>query len=401
MLNMMVGPTRISPGVLEALAQPPPPIDDPGFVRLFQACMAGLRPVVGSEGGQAFIVPGTGTMGMEMVAASFVPAESPVAVLSTGYWGDRWATIAERVGLRVFRLGCPPGETLPPPVVAALLRRERCCAVFLTHVDSSTGVRTDLPAIAAVARERGALVLVDGICAAGAEEARQAEWGVDVYLTSTPKGLGVPAGLVLVTAGERATTALRNRPERRGGFALDLREWLAPMAAAECGVFEYFQSPAGNLVLALAEGLRLLHAEPLRARLRRHAELTGVLHAGLEDLGIEVLARDGRVRAHGVTVCLYPDGHGREMLEAVRAEGVRLPAGVDPRVAERTFRIGHLGNVTAEDVVETLAALERVVGRRPRAATPRLVASGAREAGRRGDGGECHNLVPSCPELRL
>lgn len=376
MRYLVIGPTRVAPGVLEALAWPPLPINHPDFVALFRDTLGGVRRLVGATGGAAFVVPGTGTMGMEMVAASFLAPGLMVAVLSTGSWGDRWAEIAERVGLRVRRLACPPGEVVDSAAVGEQLRASGCRALFVTHVDSSTGVRADVAALAAEARAAGALTFVDGICAAGAEEVEQDAWGVDVYLASTPKALGVPAGLVLITASERAVAALRHSGTGAAAYALDLRRWLPAMAALERGRFEYFQSPAGNLVYALAEGLRLLHAEPLTARLERHETLARDLHCGLDGLGIEILVRDPERRARGVTVCLYPEGHGPSLLDAIRAHGVWLQEGTHPAVAERTFRIGHLGNVTADDIRATVDAVGRALaeGAAPRPSRTSTVA---------------------------
>ncbi len=286
MLKMTIGPTRIAPSVLEHMSAPPPAITDRAFLNVLGQCLRDLRTILGASGGQSFIIPGTGTMGMEMLAASFLPAGSSVLVASTGFWGDRWAVICQRLGLDVTHLTCAPGAHPDPERVEATLREKSCRALFITHVDSSSGVLADVKLLSELARRHDALTFVDGMAAAGVEVIEQEAWGVDAYVTGTPKGLGVPAGLALVSANERATESLRRRDWDARSFALDLKPWVPVMESAELGQPGYCQSPAGNLVLALAEGLRLVLAEGLDARVERHKELTLMLHAGLEELGI-------------------------------------------------------------------------------------------------------------------
>jgi alanine-glyoxylate transaminase / serine-glyoxylate transaminase / serine-pyruvate transaminase len=372
MLNMVIGPSRIAPSVLDRMAVPAPAITDPDFLQVFGECLRQLRMILGSQDGASFIIPGTGTMGMEMVTASFLPAGVPVALVSTGYWGDRWAAICARLGMDLHTVRCAPGTGPDLERVESVIRDKGCQALIVTHADSSTGVLADLQALAAIARDHGALTLVDGICGAGIEAVEQTRWGIDVYLTGTPKGLGVPAGLALISANERAMSLLKGRSWECPSFSLDLKPWIPVFAAAEEGLPGYFQSPAGNLVLALAEGLRLVLMEGLEARVQRHRELTRMLHAGLAANGIQLLVPDEGGRANGVTVCLYPDAWGSELLEAVKRFRVLLVSGLYPGMETRTFRIGHLGNVTQSDIEMTLGAISQALAEVPRRTVSRL-----------------------------
>jgi alanine-glyoxylate transaminase / serine-glyoxylate transaminase / serine-pyruvate transaminase len=365
MLTMTIGPSRIAPSVLACMAVPPPAITDPDFLQVFGQCLRDLRTILGSTDGQSFIIPGTGTMGMEMLAASVVPVGSSVLVVSSGYWGDRWAIICERLGLKVSHLISPPGSPPDLDQVETVLSKEACRALFMTHVDSSSGLLADIKLLSEIARRYSAMTLVDGICAAGVEVIEQTAWGIDMYVTGTPKGLGVPAGLALISANERATDLLKHRRWQCRSFALDLGPWVPVMEAAERGQPGYFQSPAGNLVLGLAEGLRLVLTEGLTARVKRHQKLSGILHAGLETLGIRLLVEDGAQRANGVSVCVYPDSLGAVLLDIVEDCGVLLVSGLHPEAASRTFRIGHLGNVTAADIQMTLTALAKALNQAP------------------------------------
>lgn len=362
MLKMTIGPSRFAASVLQCASVPPPAITDPGFLKTFAQCLADLRTVLGSANGQTFIIPGTGTMGLEMVPSSFLRPGTPVAIISTGYWGQRWITICRRLGLEVHEIACFANRPPDRDAISRILRTKGCGALFATHADSSSGLLLDLKSCGELAKSCNALFIVDGICAAGIEAVEQSAWMVDIYITSTPKGLGVPAGIVLISSNRQATETLRSRSWEPSTLALDLQPWIGVMEAAEEGKFGYFQSPAGNLVLGLAEGLRLVLAEGIQTRVQRHQELTLRLHQGLEGLGIRRLVEDPAISSNGVTVCYYPHSMGSSFLEKTAHEGVLIVGGLFPGLESQTFRIGHLGNVTSEDIVQTLGAMKRALG---------------------------------------
>ncbi|MGH3372449.1 MAG: pyridoxal-phosphate-dependent aminotransferase family protein, partial [Nocardioidaceae bacterium] len=361
-LFMGVGSGRIADSVLEAMAVQPPAADDPAFLEAFAECLMSLRTVLGISRGQAFVIPGSGTHGMEMLAVSLLRPGSRAVVGCTGRWGERWAEICRRHGIHARCVVPSPGESVRPAHVARVVSDIDADALLLTHVDPSTGVRVDVEACAAACRRSGALVMVDGVCAAGAEVVRQNDWGVDLYLTTGQRGLGVPGGLILMGAGDRAIRRLRAREWSPRTYSLDLQPWLGAMDAIACETPSYHQSPAGNLVLALREGLRLVLAEGLDQRAARHAVVANVLRAGLEVLGFLPVVPNPEARALGISVCYYPKGRGREFLDLVRRFGVRLRGGTHPTLGERTFQIGHLGNVGVVDAGRTLESLAKASG---------------------------------------
>lgn len=360
-LMMTIGPTRMTAAVLARAAVQPPPITDAGFLSAIGRCTARLRKLFGAPSSAQLVIPGTGTMGMEMLAVNFVPPRSTVVVACTGYWGQRWAEICTRGGHRVQRVSAAPGEPIDLNRLEDALRTVSPAALFVTHVDSSSGVTADLAGIGALAAQSRTLLLVDGICGAGAEPCHQNAWGVDVYLASTPKAIAAPAGLVLISIGGEAARWLGKREWVPASYALDIRPWLSVFRHAEHRQFEYFQSPAGNLLLALDESLQEIFREGLNARYDRHRRCRDVLHASLERMGIEVIAR-GPERSTAVTVCRYPNGRADGFLAAVLDRGVVLPAGSHPEIASATFRIGHLGNIQPCDIELTLQAIQAACG---------------------------------------
>ena len=359
---MTISPVRVDPRVLRAMATPPPTADDPGFVASYGAALKMLRTLLGAPSCQPFIFPGTGTLGMEALVANWLEPGAALLVVSTGFWGDRFADVARRHGVKVTHLQVPPGEGPDFGVVETELASGVYKAVAWTHVDSSTGVRVDSAAMAALARRYCALSLVDGVAGAGAEPFYQDACDVDVYLTASPKGLACPSGMILISAGARALEALDRRTTPALGYAIDLSEWKPVMQAYEGGKFGYFNTPALNLTLALKVGLELILEEGMETRWTRHARLANAMRAGLEALGLELVAQPG-VRSNAMSTIRYPRGVGRELLDAVKAEGVVLAGGYHPTLGPETFRIGHLGWVTSGDVITTIEALGRCLAR--------------------------------------
>lgn len=362
MLKMTIGPSRISEEVFQAMAHDPPPIFDPQFLSVCADCVARLRIVTGCRNGRQLIIPGTGTMGLEMLACNFVPKGANVAVISTGYWGARWARICHAVGLKVHLLEAQASDGRTWESLAALLSRTKISAVFGTHVDSSSGIKLDLQALGELAHKHGSLLLIDGICALGIESVEQDTAGVNVYLSATPKGISAPAGLMMISLDRQSEAVLNQRQFPCGSFALDLTPWLDVMAKLEVGLPAYFQSPAGNLIAALKVALERICSEGVHNRIQRHQALREKLHDGFKEIPLRCFNENNSLRANGVTVVRYPERSGPELLSKVAQNGVILAGGLYPGYEELTFRIGHLGEVTRDDIDQTIAALRKSIG---------------------------------------
>ena len=361
-LLMTISPTRVDPAVLRAMGTNTPTADDPAYIESFADALGDLRKLLEAERCKAYIFPGTGTLGMEALIANWLEPGAKVLVASTGFWGDRFAEVARRHGVVVTHATVPPGAGPDMAALEAELATGTYKALAWTHVDSSTGVRVDCAAMAVLARRYCALSLVDGIAGAGAEPFFQDECDVDVYLTATPKAIGVPAGLVLITAGARAQEALARRTSPVLVYSLDLTLWQPVMEAFESGAFGYFNTHALNLTMGLTVGLKLILAEGLENRWARHARIAMALRAGLTALGLRLVAEEG-VRSNAMSTVFYPPGVGKELLAEVKAEGVVLAGGYHPVLGPQTFRIGHLGWVTPADALATIAAIERALAR--------------------------------------
>lgn len=362
-LPMVVGPSRPAPSVLARLAEPAPPINDPTFLTTIGDCLRMLRQIAGADQALPMVVPGTGTTGMEALVNTLLRPGVPVVVLSTGMWGDRWAQICRRQGLPVQAVMAGAGTVPDLDLLDQLLARGSYQAVLVTQVDSSCGVRVPVDEVAAVAVRHGVLSIVDGVAALGAEQVRLSDWQIAAYLTAPPKAIAAPAGLYLPILGPWALDLIANRDWAPTSYSLDLAPWVPVMRAADRGEFDYFQTPAGNLVAALAEALHLILREGVTERIDRHRQLRDRLATGLRDLGIRPAVAQEAARSHGITVGYVPPGRSsHEFIDAVQRAGVIVQTGTHPENASRTFRIGHLGNVTAADIDRTLAAVDAAAG---------------------------------------
>ncbi|MCS7040267.1 MAG: alanine--glyoxylate aminotransferase family protein, partial [Caldilineales bacterium] len=352
---MIPGPIEFAEEVLTAMAQPSPSHIDPGFIGVFGQVLRDLRRVfLAGDDYHAFVVAGSGTLAMDSVIANLVEPGDRCLVVETGYFSQRMADICRRYDGVVDVLAAPPGETVTPEQLAASMQKEDYVLVAITHVDTSTGVLTDVPGLTAVAKAAGALVVVDGVCAASGETMRQHEWGVDVYLTASQKAIGVPPGLALWVASPAAMAKWRGRMTPVASYYGDWNLWLPIMEAYEAGRAAYFATPAVNLILALAVSLRQILDEGLEAVFARHACIGDAFKAGVRALDLAQVPTDMAHAAHTLTCPRYPAGVDASLLGYVRKAGAILAGGLHPAIRNEYFRIGHMGRVSRSDVLTTL-----------------------------------------------
>jgi alanine-glyoxylate transaminase/serine-glyoxylate transaminase/serine-pyruvate transaminase len=229
----------------------------------------------------------------------------------------------------------------------------------VTHVDTSTAVGADVRALAALGQAHGALVVVDGVCSVAGEEMDQEGWGIDLALTASQKALGVPPGLALAVAGPRALEAFRRRTVPVANYYADWTQWLPIMQAYEARRPSYYGTPAVNLIWALHVSLVQILAEGMEARFARHRRLSAALKAGAARLGLQQVPVSPERTATTLTALYYPDGVDGSVLGLIAEEGAILAGGLHPAIRTRYFRVGHMGAVSASDILATLGAIER------------------------------------------
>jgi len=361
-LLMIPGPISFDPAVLRAMSIPTDSHVSAEFIDLFGQALDDMLRVFLAPHGYPFVVAGSGTLAMELGLANLVEPGDRVLVLRTGVFGERFSDIARRQGAEVDEIVAPLGEVPDLAQVEAKLASAPYKVMTVTHVDTSTGVATDVKALAALAQKHGALSVVDGVCATAGMECRQEEWGVDVYLTASQKAISVPPGLALLVASERAIEAFRRRKTLVRSYYADWGKWLPIMEAYRQRKAAYFGTPAVNLVYALRVSLAQILAEGMDARFLRHRRLSDGFKAAMAALGLRQVPARPEIAATTLTAVYYPDGVGAELLGKIAAEGVVVAGGLHPDIKTRYFRVGHMGPAGPSDILATVGAIERGLG---------------------------------------
>ena len=349
---MTPGPTPVPPTVLLAQASPLVYHRGPGYGRLLREVTSGLRALLKTEA-DILTFTSSGTGGLESAVANLFSPGDRVVVPVAGYFGERFAKIAEAFGLDVRRVEYEWGRAVRTEDVAEALAEAPAKGVLAQHSETSTGVVNDIEAIGRVTKEAGALFVVDVISSLGAVPYEGDAWGIDVAVGGSQKALSATPGIAFVSVSEAAWAASREATNPRFYF-----DWAAYKQSYELKDPEAPWTPAISLMQGLAEALRLYLDEGQEAALERHRILSEATKEGVRALGLDL---DGEhpERAWAVTAIRAPEGiDGNELVAKVRRDhGIILAPGQGP-LKGKVFRIGHLGNYDRFDILRCLAALE-------------------------------------------
>ncbi|MGB9641203.1 MAG: pyridoxal-phosphate-dependent aminotransferase family protein [Anaerolineales bacterium] len=359
-LLMIPGPIEFDPQVLAALGAATTSHMDAGFIEAFGSSLEMMREVFMAPHGQPFILAGSGTLGMDAVAANLVESGDPVLLINTGFFSERFGEILTRYGAELTQIKSPIGSRPSLEEVQEALRKKRYKLLVVTHVDTSTGVITDVRNLANLAQKYGAMSVVDGVCSVGAEELRMEEWGVDVALTASQKAIGVPPGLALWMVGQRALEWFKQRKSAVLNYYSDWNNWLPVMLSHEERKPNYFCTPAVNLVWALQVSLKQILAEGMEARFQRHQKLSQVFKAAIQAWELDQIPLSEEYAAHTLTAVRYPAGvQGTDLIKAVAQQGIVISGGLHPEIKSQYFRVGHMGVTTFGDIMATVSAIEQ------------------------------------------
>jgi alanine-glyoxylate transaminase/serine-glyoxylate transaminase/serine-pyruvate transaminase len=358
-LLMIPGPIEVEPAVLAALGAPTTSHVAPDFIEAFGQALERLREVFLCPDGQPFVVAGSGTLAMDLAGANLIEAGDRALVVNSGYFGDRFGALLERYGAQVTHVRAPVGGRPLLEEVEQALREGPYKLMTVTHVDTSTGVITDVQGLATLARRYETLIVVDGVCSVAGEELRMTEWGVDVALTASQKAISMPPGLALLVAGPRAMGAFRQRERPVANYYADWSNWLPIMEAYEARRPSYFGTPAVNLVWALNVSLGQILAEGMEVRFARHRALSRACKGAIAALGLDQVPLEPAFAANTMTAPRYPEGvTGADLLPRIKAAGAILAGGLHPEIKARYFRIGHMGPTNLGDLLATVGAIE-------------------------------------------
>lgn len=356
-LMMIPGPTPVDQSVLDALSKETVSHLDPELVKILKETLENLKAVVMTENGQAFTIPGTGTLAMETALVNSLKTGDRLLVVSHGYFGDRFVEIARGYGIEVEVLASEWGKIVEVEKIAQKLKEKSFSAITVTHVDTSTGVCAPLEEVAEVIKRfPETLFIVDAVCATGGIEERMDDWEIDILFAGNQKAFGVPPGLANLVFSEKALER-RNSLGKISAYYMDINRWLSIMREPASG---YFATHAVNMVNALHQGLKIILDEGLKERFRRHKRLALAFQNGLRELGFNLLAAE-EIRADTLSAVLYPpDIEDLFFRKKLYENGVLVSAGKGV-LAGKVFRLGHMGNISENDVVATLSIIEKTL----------------------------------------
>jgi alanine-glyoxylate transaminase / serine-glyoxylate transaminase / serine-pyruvate transaminase len=350
------GPTNTPLPVLAAIARPTIDHRGPEFRELGHAVLEGIRHVFRTSG-PVVIYPASGTGAWEAALVNTLSPGDRVLMFETGWFSTLWSRMAGKLGLDAEVL---PGDWRSGTDAAAIEarlaedREHRIRAVCVVHNETSTGVASDIPAVRRAIDAAGhpALLLVDTISSLGSIDYRHEEWGVDVTVGGSQKGLMLPPGLSFNAVSEKARAAAKTARMPRSFW-----DWEEMIAANAGGFFPY--TPASNMLQGLRVALDMLREEGLEAVFGRHDRAAAATRAAVRHWGFEIQCRNEAEYSSSLTAVRLPEGHSADALRAEILEraNMSLGNGLGP-LADRVFRIGHLGDFHDLMVTGTLSGVE-------------------------------------------
>lgn len=357
------GPSPVHPEILQAMAHPAVGHLDPRFVGLMDETVGMLRQVFETANPITFPVSGTGTAGMEAALACVVRPGDRVLAVVNGYFGDRMAQMASRMGADVQRLEVPWGRAVDPDDVGRTLRERHSSVVAAVHAETSTGIRQDPGPLARVAHAHGAVLVLDAVTSLGGMPVEVDRHGVDVAYSGSQKCLGAPPGLAPLTVSPDVVRAMAGRPQPASWYldvGLVARYWGQDRV--------YHHTAPIHMVYALHRALALLLEEGLEARFRRHERVASALAAGLDALGLRFVVEDPALRLVSLTTVWVPEGIDDAAVRRVLLEefAIEIGGGLGP-LRGRIWRIGTMGeSAHVRHVVRLLGALGEAMRRQGR-----------------------------------
>ena len=355
------GPTNVPDRVLRAIDFPTIDHRGPDFAEIGKACLAGMKKVFKSAG-DVVIYPASGTGAWEAALVNPLSAGDRVLMYETGHFATLWQKMAVRLGLEPEFIASDWRRGADPDAIEKKLRADtdkRIKAVCVVHNETSTGVTSRIPEVrkAIDAAKHPALYMVDTISSLASIDYRHDEWGVDVTVAGSQKGLMLPPGLSFNCISSRALQASKTARLPRSYWA-----WDEMIANGKTGYFPY--TPATNLLYGLRAALNmLLEEEGLENVFKRHDRHAEATRRAVRAWGLEIFALDPREYSASLTAVLMPAGHDADRLRKMILEAFDMSLGTGlTKLGGKVFRIGHLGDFNDLTLMGTLAGVEMGLG---------------------------------------
>ena len=350
------GPTNVPDRVLRAIDYPTMDHRGPKFGQLGLEIIEGLKYVFQTQQ-PVVIYPASGTGAWEAALVNCFSPGDKLLMVETGHFASLWLKMAGKLGLQVELISTDWRRGADPAAVEAKLKEDKTHsikAVCVVHNETSTGATSRIPLIRKAIDAAGhpALFMVDTISSLASIDYRHDEWGVDVTVAGSQKGLMLPPGLSFNAVSEKARKAAQSAKLPKSYWA-----WDEIIAANKTGYFPY--TPATNLLYGLREAIDMLREEGLHGVFARHARHAEATRRAVRAWGLEILCTNAEEYSNTLTAVMMPAGHDADALRKTILEAYDMSLGTGlGRLAGKIFRIGHLGDFNDLTLMGTLAGVE-------------------------------------------
>ena len=356
------GPTNVPDRIHRAINRPTIDHRSKEFAQLGRECLAGMKPIFKTTRGEVFIFPASGTGAWEAAIVNTLSPGDHVLMVETGHFAALWRDLAQKFGLVVEYLPGDWRHGIDAQLVAGRLSSDRdraIKAVMCVHNETSTGVTSNIAAVRKAMDEEKhpALLMVDTVSSLASIDYRHDDWGVDVTIGGSQKGLMLPPGLGFNAVSPQALSASQRARLPRAFWSWE--DMRGPNAGG------YFPStPATNLLYGLREAISMLHEEGLEQVFKRHLRLSEATRRAVRAWGLELLCLNSVEYSPSCTAILMPDGFDEAQFRSCVLDYYNLSLGAGlGKVAGRVFRIGHLGDLNDLMLCGTLCGVEMGLAR--------------------------------------
>ncbi len=350
------GPSNVPDRILHAIGHPTIDHRGPEFQKLSEEVLLGLRRIFKTSG-PVVVFPTSGTGAWEAALLNTLSPGDKVLMFETGHFATLWCNMARKFGLEVDFVPTNWRHGVDPQIVEEKLKEDtqgRIKSVNIVHNETSTGVASRVAEVRQAIDNAGhpALFMVDTISSLGSIDYRHDEWQVDVTVGCSQKGLMLPPGLGLNAMSQKALEAAQNN-----AFTRHFWDWHDMLKANEN--YFYPSTPCTNLLFGLRESIHMLEEEGLDQVFARHNRFGEATRRAVRAWGLEILCEEALEYSSVLTAVMMPEGRGADALRKVILENFDMSLGNGlGKVADKVFRIGHLGDLNALSLVGTLAGVE-------------------------------------------
>ena len=350
------GPSNVPDRILRAMDYPTIDHRGPDFPNLANACLNGMKTIFKTVS-DVIIFPASGTGAWEAALVNTINEGDLVLMVETGHFATLWKKMADKLGINTEFLETDWRRGVEPEKLLDRLKKDavgKIKAVCVVHNETSTGSTSRIKEVRNVMNlaNHEALLMVDTISGLASMDYKHDDWGVDVTISGSQKGMMLPPGLSFNAISEKAILTSKGSSMRRSYW-----DWQEQIEANKSGSFPY--TPATNLLYGLKEAINMLHEEGLDNVFKRHDRHAKATRAAVQAWGLEVLCQEEMDYSNVLTAVKLPDGHNADELRKIILENFNMSLGNGlSKLAGKVFRIGHLGDFNDLMLMGTLSGIE-------------------------------------------